>query len=144
MSNSLDPDQAWGFVRPVLWPNCLQRWSSDDSKIRQNKGLNDNNGSLMEVKSIAECSSLWSILQYFWPALSGNQSCKPCFGVFESGHFTQVLLYTPAGFCYNKYIWKVVCCMKMLKSRTNFCIQTNNVNPNQSSLTWVHTAIKML
>ena len=27
------------------------------------------NGSLMKVESIAECSS-WSILQYFWPALS--------------------------------------------------------------------------
>ena len=27
------------------------------------------NGSLMKVKSIAECSH-WSILQYFWPALS--------------------------------------------------------------------------
>ena len=27
------------------------------------------NGSLMKVKSIAECSP-WSILQYFWPALA--------------------------------------------------------------------------
>ena len=29
------------------------------------------NGSLMKVKSIAECSP-WSILQYFLPALSDN------------------------------------------------------------------------
>ena len=29
------------------------------------------NGSLMKVESIAE-SSPWSILQYFWPALSNN------------------------------------------------------------------------
>ena len=29
------------------------------------------NGSLMKVKSIAECSP-WSILQYFWPTLSDN------------------------------------------------------------------------
>ena len=29
------------------------------------------NGSLMQVESIAECST-WSILQYFWPALSDN------------------------------------------------------------------------
>ena len=29
------------------------------------------NGSLMTVESIAECSH-WSILQYFWPALSVN------------------------------------------------------------------------
>ena len=33
-------------------------------------------GSLMKVKSIAECS-LWSILQYFWPALvTDNRSWK--------------------------------------------------------------------
>ena len=50
------------------------------------------NGSLMQVKSIAECSPL-SILQYFWPALSNNWSWKPIFGLFESGCFTQVLLY---------------------------------------------------
>ena len=31
------------------------------------------NGSLMKVESIAECS-LWSILQYFWPALSDDWS----------------------------------------------------------------------
>ena len=40
----------------------------------------------MKVKSIAECF----ILQYFWPALSDNWSWKPCFGLFESGHFRQV------------------------------------------------------
>ena len=49
-------------------------------------------GSLMKVKSIAECSK-GSILHYFWPAFSDNQSWKPFFGLFESGHFTQVLLY---------------------------------------------------
>ena len=49
------------------------------------------NGSLMKVKSIAECS--WSILQYFWHALSDNWSWKPIFGLFESGRFTQVLLH---------------------------------------------------
>ena len=48
--------------------------------------------SLMKVKSIAECS-LWNILQYFWPALSNHRSWKPFFGLFESGRFTQVLLY---------------------------------------------------
>ena len=46
----------------------------------------------MQVESIAECSP-WSILQYFWPALSANWSWKPIFGLFESGRFTQVLLY---------------------------------------------------
>ena len=34
----------------------------------------------------------WTILQYFWPALSDNWSWKPIFGLFESGHFRQVLL----------------------------------------------------
>ena len=36
---------------------------------------------------------LSSILQYFWPALSDNWSWKSIFGLFESGRFTQVLLY---------------------------------------------------
>ena len=45
----------------------------------------------MKVESIAECSP-WSILQYFWPALSNNLSWI-FFFVFESGYFTQVLLY---------------------------------------------------
>ena len=50
------------------------------------------NGSLMKVESIAECSP-WSILQYFWPALSDNWSWKTICGLFESGCFTQVLQY---------------------------------------------------
>ena len=46
------------------------------------------NGSLMNVKSIAECTPR-SILH----ALSDNWSWKPIFGHFESGRVTQVLLY---------------------------------------------------
>ena len=42
------------------------------------------NGSLMKVKSIAECSK-GSILQYFRPALSDNWSWKPVSGLLESG-----------------------------------------------------------
>ena len=53
----------------------------------------------MKVRSIAECSP-WSILQYFWPALSDNWSWKPIFGLFESGCFTQILLYIK---------WKNIC-----------------------------------
>ena len=30
-SNSLDPDQAQHFVRPDLGPNCLQKFSADDT-----------------------------------------------------------------------------------------------------------------
>ena len=63
-------------------------------KNRQNKLWNIlmTTGSLMNVKSIAECS-LWSILQYFWPALSDGWSWKPIFCLFESSCFTQILLY---------------------------------------------------
>ena len=35
----------------------------------------------MKVERIAECSP-WSILQYFWPALSDDRSWKPIFLVF--------------------------------------------------------------
>ena len=55
------------------------------------------NGSLMKVGNIAECS-LWSILQYYWPALSDNWSWKPIFGLLESGCFVQVLLYIQVHF----------------------------------------------
>ena len=50
------------------------------------------NGSLMKVESIAECSP-WSILRYFWPALSCHWSCKAILCLFESGRFTKGLLY---------------------------------------------------
>ena len=53
----------------------------------------------MQVKSIAECFP-WSILQYFRPALSDNWSWKTIFGLFESGRFTQVLLYLEWLSCY--------------------------------------------
>ena len=55
-------------VKPVL---------SNHSKIDKTKILMTN-GSLIKVKSIAECSP-WSILQYFWPALSDNWAWKPIF-----------------------------------------------------------------
>ena len=32
VSTSLDPDQAWHFVRPYLSPNCLERLSADDTR----------------------------------------------------------------------------------------------------------------
>ena len=51
------------IVKPVL---------SSHSKIDKIKVLKTN-GTLMKVESIVECSP-WSTLQYFWPALSNNQS----------------------------------------------------------------------
>ena len=44
------------------------------------------NGSLMKVKSIAECSQ--SILQYFLPPLSKNWSWKPILSLFEVAFYT--------------------------------------------------------
>ena len=57
------------------------------------------------VKSIAECSP-WSILQYFWHALSDNWFWNPIFSLFGSGRFTQVLLYCQISFTINKKIEK--------------------------------------
>ena len=70
--------------------------SSENSKTCVNRPFKKRqnlmtNGSLIKVNSIAGCH--WSILQYFWPALSDNWSWKPIFGLFESGRFTQVVLY---------------------------------------------------
>ena len=36
MSNSLDPEQAWWFVRPSVEPNCLQRLSADVTGKKKN------------------------------------------------------------------------------------------------------------
>ena len=41
------------------------------------------NDSLLMAESIVEFSP-WSFLQYVWPALSDNWSCKPIFGIIES------------------------------------------------------------
>ena len=68
-------------VKPVL---CSH------SKIDKTKILMINVSS-MKVESIAECSP-WSILQYFWPALSNNLSWKPILVFFLSGRLRQVLL----------------------------------------------------
>ena len=63
------------------------------------------NGSFMKVQSIAECSP-WSILQYFWPALSDNPSYNPLLVFFLSGCLRQVLLYTPKNiWCYWFDVW---------------------------------------
>ena len=72
----------FGTIKPVL---------SSHLKIDKTKVLMEN-GSLMKVKSIAECSP-WSILQYFWPALSNNWYWKPILVFFLSGPLRQVLLY---------------------------------------------------
>ena len=50
------------------------------------------NGSLMKVESIAECSP-WSILQYFWSPLRDSLE-NQFLVIFESGRFTQNLMYT--------------------------------------------------
>ena len=80
---------------------------SGHSKIDKTKTIMTN-GSLMKVKSIAECSP-WSILQYFWPALSHNRSWKPIFGLLfvwplKTG-FTAVTFFSLS--CVNKAFYSV-------------------------------------
>ena len=65
------------------------------------------NGSLMKVESIAECSP-WSILQYFWPALSGYRSWKPVFVFFLSDRLRQVLLQFSAICDYSRLFWRLL------------------------------------
>ena len=76
------------IARLIYSKTCLKRPRKKKDKTQ----ILMTNGSLMQVKSIAECSP-WSILQYFWPALSDSWSLNPIFGLFESGRFYQVLLY---------------------------------------------------
>ena len=65
--------------------NTVKSVLSGHSKIDKTK-ISLTNVSLMKVESIAECSK-GSILQYFWPALSENQSWKPILVFFLSGRF---------------------------------------------------------
>ena len=70
------------------------------------------NISLMQVESIAECSP-WSILQYFWPALSDNWSWKPILvfmrvAVLHRFYF----LYTEQKL--KRYTW-IVCHLRIYK-----------------------------
>ena len=75
---------------PYLDPWTVKPVLSGHLKIDKTKVLMGN-GSLMKVESIAECSP-WSILQYFWPALSNNRNWKPILVFFLSGRLRQVLL----------------------------------------------------
>ena len=75
---------TYGFDgRRLFWPKSVQIYNerctvehvwSGHLKIDITKVLMDN-GSLMKVEKIAECST-WSILQFFWPALSDNRHWK--------------------------------------------------------------------
>ena len=97
--SKITPKQAiktfWDYFRekksPVLClkysETCLKR----PLKHRQNKGLKDN-GSLMKVKSIAECSKR-EHSAIFSTCISNNRSLKPIFGLLLSDRLRQVLPY---------------------------------------------------
>ena len=72
-------------MNPYYSKTCLKR----PLKSKQKKVLIENSR-LMKVESIAE--STWSILQYFYPALSDNLSWKPIFVFFLIDRLRQVLL----------------------------------------------------
>ena len=104
-------------------------------------------GSLMKVKSIAECS-LWSILQYFWPVLSNNWSWKPFlvllgvavlhrfYCVFKNHRFIPSLSVQQTSCTLKHFTWstkssaqqiltkkhKIMCTMQSYKS-TKSCVQ---------------------
>ena len=65
---------------------CVKPVWNGHSKIVKTKILMTN-GSLMRVESIAECSP-WSILQYFWSALSDNWSWKFYRSLWERQFYT--------------------------------------------------------
>ena len=85
----LNLPRAWGRLRCL----CICNKYSKTEK-RQNKDLNDT-WELNEGQKYCRMLPLWSILQYFWPALSDNWSWKPIFRSFWNERFTlsQVLLY---------------------------------------------------
>ena len=72
------------------------------------------NGSLMKVERIAECSP-WSILQYFWPALSDNWS------TFLSGGLRLFLLYNHQSIYIYAYKCLCQCVGKVYNPIVNCC-----------------------
>ena len=89
------------------WPHPLAWYCSQYSKTCLKQPLKTDktkilmiNGSLMKVERIAEYSS-WSILQYFWPALSDNWSS------FLSDRLRQVLQYNQQSIYI--YAYKCLC-----------------------------------
>ena len=65
----------WPILKCTVNPVLSGHSKTDKTKILMT------NCKLMKVESIAECSP-WSILQYFWYALSKTRSWKPIFGLF--------------------------------------------------------------
>ena len=65
-------------VQDTVKPVWNGHWKKDKTKILMT------NGRLMKVESIAE----WSILQYFWPALSDNWSWKRILVFLEWSFYT--------------------------------------------------------
>ena len=86
LANSADPDEMqqkmWSAIKVISaikvtssgtdLHDTVKPVLSGQSKIDKTKTLLTN-GSLTKVQSMAECS-LWSILQYIWPASSDNVS----------------------------------------------------------------------
>ena len=108
-------------VKPVLRSN---------SKIDKTKILMTNGG-LMKVKSIAECSP-WSILQYFWHALSDSCSWKP---IDESGCFRQVLSACDK-YHYCTFYWYWIIAMFYIKYLVENALNTNTCWCNRKLTVW--------
>ena len=85
------------------WHNTVEPLVNGNSKIDKTKTLMTN-GSLVKAKSIAE-GSPWSILHYFWPALSDNWSWKLIFVSFwEWSSYTSFTVLSRISYI----VWKVI------------------------------------
>ena len=74
LAHSLSLSRAFTVpIHKVLKKMYRKTWVKRPLRNRKKTKILKINGSLMKVESIAECSP-WSIVQYFWPALSDNWS----------------------------------------------------------------------
>ena len=76
LTSSLSLFLTGASTSSVSWrkDNTVKLVLSRHTKIDKTKVL-QTGGSLVRVKCIAECSTEWSILQYFWPALCDYALC---------------------------------------------------------------------
>ena len=80
---------SWFCYFPIWYPvtgmvlDCINSWSLLSFLLSHLVSCD-----LMKVERILECSP-WSILQYFWPALSAHWCWNPILEFFFSGHLGQ-------------------------------------------------------
>ena len=141
MSNSLDPDLAWYFVRPDLVISSRVNLSNTAAYIFAHSPT-DQKKEISAKKQIC-----WELLES--PVWGNSHTQKNnAFLQFFKLHFVKFLTLIPCQYFVQKYSSVFyVCCLYSNALQTNFIMDANTMNTDQSvpfrnSLIWVHNICK--